>query len=458
MYNLYKRGRVYWCRVVESDGRIRRKSTKCKDIVAAQNAAREFEREATNKDHATAKTTRLDTAVIDYIAELNRRRRSASTIEIAETKSGHFLRIWKPEFLLHALTAQKVADYIDKRAKEGVVPLTIKKELGALKGILDVAKHLNKWVGEPKGVLPLLYSGEHKPRSRWLPMGEFERLLANLDKARAAHIAFIVATGARRGESFRARRSDVDFVREVVAIRGTKTKGAADDVPVTEMMKPILQFALEAAPGRDRLFAPWGNLTRDLKAACVRAGIAECTPNDLRRTFGKLHRHAGVEPHLLASMLRHTTDKLAQTTYGKVTGAETGELVKAAIKSVSNSSLTYEKKKIGLDEREASADPNGALEALKQLDYAGADSGDRIPDLRFTKPESPNRAERLQKGTKVGKSRARNSSAVPDMQIGGQTAANRELASDRHPAFGIEQDAAEDEIWAVVDAAERGEE
>jgi len=331
---LYKRGGVYWCRVRDARGVKVRKSTGCTDYQAAEIAARGFEREAVDPEYAAAKASTLGDAVTAYFAELRRRKSSAATLEIAETKCGHLVRLWKEELPLTHITAKRVHEYIDQREGEGAKPLTIKKELSALKGVLDVAKHTSSWFGDVSKVLPMRYGGKHQPRKRWLTRLELVALLAELTPHRAAHIAFIVATGARLGESMRAQKSDIDFARGLVHIRGTKTVAAEDDVPITPLTIELLRYAVEHGRNRPTLFRPWGKLHRDVIVACKRAGIAKCGPNDFRRTFGTWHRLAGIAPNVLALMLRHTTDKLAQTTYAKLRGDELAAVVHGQLKAL----------------------------------------------------------------------------------------------------------------------------
>jgi hypothetical protein len=153
-------------------------------------------------------------------------------------------------------------------------------------------------------------------------------LLQNLEPHRAAHVAFIVATGARRAESFRACREDVDPKGLTIRIRGSKTERANDRVPITGLTRDFVLFAIQKAPSDVPLFAPWGKMNRDIAAACVRAGIDRVSPNDLRRAFGKWHRLAGATAEQVGLLLRHTTDTLAQTTYAKVSAADIGEALR----------------------------------------------------------------------------------------------------------------------------------
>lgn len=335
---LYRRGRFWWARVTDERGRIVRVSTRCTDAEAASAFADEWERRAANPAYRRAAEATLEDGIRDWFAELDRRKLSEATISIARTKAGHFVRLWGADLPLLHITNDRVLGYIDAREGElagrEAARHTIKKELGALKGILEWARFRGVFPHDLATVLPPKYSSGHRPRSRWLTLDEARRLIRALTPDRAAHVAFILATGARRGESFRARREDVhhDDVEPYVVLRGTKTERAREDgtVPITGITYLFLRFALERAPGKGAkpLFRPWGKMVRDLDKACARAGIAKASANDLRRTFGKWHRLAGASAEQVAVMLRHTTDKLAQTTYGRIDGREIGRHVR----------------------------------------------------------------------------------------------------------------------------------
>ena len=284
-----------------------------------------------------------------------------------------------------------VTEYIDSRLADEVTAFTIKKELGHLRQVLVIARYNKVFHLAPEEVFPPYFSGGHKPRERFLTPRELDLLVAQLDNWRAAHVLFIVATGARWGESLRARRGDVDWEARAVHLRGTKTNSADDDVAITKLAHELLERSLAMSPGRDVLFHSWDNAIRDIKAACVRAGIPKASPNDLRRTHGKWLRLAGASPALISKQLRHTTDKLAQTTYAKVSGRETAALIDAQLTGVSN-----------LYPEGASDDSEEHPMRDETPEKPSAPGHTRNADLRFRKPTS----ERRSVGTKAGLRRA----------------------------------------------------
>lgn len=327
--------RYIWARLRNEIGRIKRIPTKLRNEQAAIEFANEWERKAANPAYRRAAEATLGAAISDWLADLQRRAVSAATYEIAETKLGHFVRVWGEAWPLIRIDGQLVLAFIATRERERAQPPTIKKELDELRRCLKLAKFVERFPRDLGTVFPPGYSARHKPRTRWLTPEEAVALIKQLDERRGAHVAFILATGSRRGESFRARRADVhlDADNPHVEVRGTKTKRARDTVAITGITYPLMVYALQHAPETQRgpLFDPWGKMVRDLKAACVRAGIERASANDLRRTFGKWHRLKGVSVEHVSVLLRHATDTLAQTTYAQMSGADIGPTVRGLV-------------------------------------------------------------------------------------------------------------------------------
>jgi len=330
---LYWRGKFLWCKVRDRRGRIRRRATRCSDEAAASRVADEYERQSSDPVYGAAAETRFGVAVQAYLDDLVRRGRSAATKEIAVQKTGHMIRLWTKDLPLAKLGPELVVQYIDRRKSEDASNYTIVRELGHLRQVLKIARYRGQYHLDPGQVFPPYFTAGPRTRKRWLTLDEARALVAALSSERRAHVVFILATGARASEAVRARRRDIDLATGLVHIHGTKTESAEDDVPVTWITSPLLGFVLAHAAGREVLFLPWQNINRDIAAACVRAGIVHATPNDLRRTFATWHRQRGLDPHAVSRLLRHTTDKLAQTTYARLQGVELASVINAELGS-----------------------------------------------------------------------------------------------------------------------------
>jgi len=164
-------------------------------------------------------------------------------------------------------------------------------------------------------------------------MDELRLLLDDLPCDRSAHVAFIVATSACWHESELARPEDADIGNWLVLIRGTKRKRRYRKVPVvSNAQRTLLTFALQHAAGEGGLlFRPWSNVRRDLREACQRAGIAPCSPNDLRRTFAVLLKTLGVPNDLIAPMMGHEDSRMVERVYGRLSTEALAQRVAATI-------------------------------------------------------------------------------------------------------------------------------
>ncbi|MBK7862479.1 MAG: tyrosine-type recombinase/integrase [Archangiaceae bacterium] len=124
------------------------------------------------------------------------------------------------------------------------------------------------------------------------------------------------------GEAERVRRKDVAEGLSQVHIPGTKTKYRDRMVPIfAPWQRSLLERAMEHASGRDgMLFAPWSNVRRDIYAACKRANIEMCSPNDLRRTNASWLRAEGVPAEIIGqAVMGHREGRMVELVYGRMT-------------------------------------------------------------------------------------------------------------------------------------------
>ena len=370
----------------------KRVSTGCLDEKAASIWADEEERRRANPRHAAAAKATLGACIRDWLAEQRRRKNAQPTIDKEEMRAGHFAHLWGVTFRMALLDARKVEAYIATREGEAA-QVTVHDELGTLRGILKVAKHHGLWRGEIAEVLPVAYARKARKVDRAPTPQEVTALLAQLRKDRAAHVAWLVATGSRISETFKARRSDVDLDKGILHIRGTKTKLADDDIAITSVSRPWLDFALANAPGKDVLFLPWGKYWRDIAAACVRAENAKVTPNDLRRSFGTWHRLAGAHVPDVARLLRHGDDKLAQTTYARIGGEAHGAVIQKQLET--GTSNLHQKGRSNSDsapQKPAQQPDDGDEPHEKTRQTVGTPDVSRTHGLSFRKAEDNGRS------------------------------------------------------------------
>lgn len=353
---IFRRGDVWHAWWYTPEGRREQRSTRCHDKRAAEEVARRWERDAADPAHAAARDATL-TGALSLLLEDRKRRAAAGlgsleTLEYYRQKAGHWVRVLEHDasgayvpLRLTSLSASLVDEYLHQRRSESATEHTLHKELVTLRASLKLAKRRGQYLGDLGAVLPIGHSPAYVPRTRWLAPDELQRVLAQLDAGRAACVAFIVATGARWGEAVTARRADVAADHAEVLLRGTKTKAARRVVPIpSRAARELLAYALEHADGADYaaahadteadpglLFAPWGNVIRDLKAACKRAQIPTASPNDLRRTCATWLRASGATPDLIGTFLGHTTSVMAERVYAQLSPSQLGERIRVSL-------------------------------------------------------------------------------------------------------------------------------
>lgn len=245
-----------------------------------------------------------------------------------ECKTGHVIRLLG-NVRLSELTHAKVFAYTEKREAETAKPHTVHRELTTLRLILRSAIQAREFSGDLKAVLPR-YSARYTPRTRFLTLDELLAVCAHLEPSRAAVLAFIVATSARFGEAFRARRSDITPAS--ILIRGTKTEKSRRFVPMLSVMWPLVAYALARADGEgDALFSPWSNLRRDVHRACARAGVETFSANDLRRTTGTWLVKMGVPYELVAKVMGHASTAMLVKVYGQLDTGDVARLIEQRV-------------------------------------------------------------------------------------------------------------------------------
>lgn len=315
----------YYARSVAGETSKVQRSTRCTDRRAAERVVAQWERDAADPRASKARQATLRQALqlvldrADRLAQTGRR--SVSTASFYDAKIAVLAKLLDPDKtkLLASLCADDLDRYVATRREQGVLDTTIAKEIGALRLALKLATRTGLWVGDRAAVLPELEDAAYVPRTRWLTHEEVQRLLAELVADRGARVAFIVATGARWSETESTTRAQVDGA--IVHLRGTKTAASDRLVPLAlESQRQLLEYALSHAEGD--LFTPWASVRRDLAAACRRAKIAPCTPNDLRRTFTHWLRGAGAPSDLVALAMGHADSRMVERVYGRLVGAE----------------------------------------------------------------------------------------------------------------------------------------
>jgi len=351
---VYLRGRIWWGWYYDAQGTRHSQSTKCRDKRSAEATVREWERGAADPNYAASNEATFESGLKQMILDRRMKRRAAGTFHMIGVKGGHIIRIFGSATPLNACVgvngARMVDLYVTTRLDEGAAHNTVQKELSVLRSVFKVAKRRGEWRGEVATVMPDGFSAEYVPKKTFLTGPQVQRLLPELSPDYAAQAAFFIAVGPRSAEALRARREDIDLQAGQVWIRGTKTDLSEAFVPIVGAAWDLLEYALKHARGGEggAMFGRWSNIRRDLHQACERAQlklIAEhlpkgvrwaelpekeqqewiarlpfprVSPNDLRRTLSTWLRQHGVEPQLIAPVLRHRDSRMVERVYGRM--------------------------------------------------------------------------------------------------------------------------------------------
>jgi integrase len=253
----------------------------------------------------------LTDALTDYL-ERGCLELAKGTLNSYMKKARHVLRVLG-DIDIHELDRDATEDYVAQRLEEGAIQGTIYKEVVVLRQALKYAKTKKKWFGEVDEVV-VNVKNKYVPRKRYLTEAELARLLEQVSPDRQLWVVLAVYLGARRSVLEALDWDHVDLARGVIEVPGTKTAASAREVPIHGSLREWL----EATPvKRGKLVLAWSNCTRDLAAACERAGMKPVTANDLRRTFISFMKQAG-QDSLVVARLAGTSQKMVEVVYAQL--------------------------------------------------------------------------------------------------------------------------------------------
>jgi integrase len=320
---IYKRNGVWYTRI-KDNGEWRKKSTGCTDRKAAEAIHAKRQRVAADP---TAHASTFGELIAAFLGAEQVQSRAAGTQSMYRQKARHLLRVIGDATPAREVEANTVDAYCNQRLAEGAHRNTIAKELITLRGALRMALRAGTYTRPLDAVLPKWDAG-YEPRTATLSPDRVRALLSALPPHRADYVRFCVATGARHSEAASVRRGDI--ATDHVHLQSTKTrrKGVGDrDVPIT----PLNAWLLEGITLPLRTWEA-GSRTRDLAAACKRAGVPRVTANDLRRTYATWLAEAGLDEKLLQRTLGHSPGSpTTRRVYAQMSAQSLGDVVRAQL-------------------------------------------------------------------------------------------------------------------------------
>lgn len=177
--------------------------------------------EAKQKKEDAAKTTLAD--LLDrYLKEITPTKRGA---DVESAKIGKLKRYEISRLPIYLVGRDAIRKFMDTAKKEGWSDNNLRKYLMLISGVFQAA--IKRWGMHLENPIRMVeVPGNGKARERRLEAGEYERLLAELKRARNPYVASVfeiaVETASRRGEILKLRRKDIDLKSATAILRNTK--------------------------------------------------------------------------------------------------------------------------------------------------------------------------------------------------------------------------------------------
>lgn len=150
---------------------------------------------------------------------------------------------------------------------------------------------------------------ENKGRS--LTLEEQKLVLRNLGNCKIGKlILFYLLTGCRRAEALLIQKKDINFEKNVIEVKGTKTQSSKRYVLISEKLKRLLQDNF------DEMFSiSHNNIGKLFKKFVDELGISGITIHSLRHTFSTNLYYLGVPDKQRQALLGHASIVMTNDIY-----------------------------------------------------------------------------------------------------------------------------------------------
>lgn len=308
----------WWASLPRPGGGSTRRSTRipiAEDPEGLKATAVRAQWRAEGHTQQTGEGGTFDDLLLAYLREVTDHLRDARRYHTAA-------RALFPHFtgrLLADIGAQEVRAYIAHRQAQGRQPGGINRELSLMSGATRWAKNELEW-DLPANPWGSRFLKPAAPRTRFLSQEEAAALLHAADGLTHApylgdYLRLMLATGLRPGEARGLTWERVDLGRRLIRFEvGDQKNNKAGTIPLNEAARAALvsraRFRASHCPGSPWVFCnqqgrPFTDIRYSFATACRVAGIKDCHPHDLRRTFGSWLAQAGIPIDRVSKLLRH---------------------------------------------------------------------------------------------------------------------------------------------------------
>jgi integrase len=317
--NLELRGRRYYLRK-QIGGKRYCRSTECWDLTAAERRADEMKVDL--RDGKFGWKASLSPTFAEWVKTYQK---TYSAKKRSADRDRQILAHALPVFggrRLSDITKSDCVAYLNQRSatpdRRKRLPRqgTLSREQGLLAAVFNRAIEEGILTANPwKGISRPPWNA----RQRVLLEDEQARLVAVLNAEYQRFLVFALGTGMRKGELLGVCRKDVDLGGRLIHVRGDLAKsGKARTIPIREEVASVISAQWDALP-RSSDEPLWkkdpSGVRAVLKRASKRAGIADVTVHDLRRTFGTRCAVAGMPLPSLQKIMGHASPEVTMKYY-----------------------------------------------------------------------------------------------------------------------------------------------
>lgn len=314
--SIFKRGRLWWCRVYV-DGLPVDESSKSNNYEVAKRHLSKMNGRKVRGELGGANAKMTIDRVLDHYLKDQALHVAPDTLKIEKLVVEAHVRPAFGKLRADKVTSAALADYRAMRTQEGASPTTCNRELGYLRTAMRTAAFTTPPMlaitNIPK--FPIVSENEFA-RQGFTEDADFEKVVSALPPYLVPLATVAYHAGIRRGELMRIDWDQVDFDGGVIRLYRGKTKtGEPRMVPMIGTMEKVLRQAKaerdEFYPDCDRVFSRMGEPIKSFKnawlAAVTRAGFKELQFHDLRRSGARNLSRAGVPERVIMSITGHKT-------------------------------------------------------------------------------------------------------------------------------------------------------
>lgn len=302
---LYKRKGIYYVKIPVQGRKPIRRTTGTKDKRKAQEYHDKWTAELWDEQRLGRKPARTwDEGIVRWMLE---RQNLPSYVNMKK-----YVAFWTRHLRGVALI-DITRDLVDEKITTHLGHLknaTKDHYVKPVRGMLIEARDEWKWIDNVPKFRTYKQTGEDE-RLRWLTPEQWRTLFRELPRHLRVIAMFSLATGLRRNNVLRLRKSDVDWVRYVAHVGQphNRTKNRRPlVVPLNRYAVMALRATWDDAPKSEHVFTYKGQPIKQVNTqawykALRRAGIQDFRWHDLRHTWASWLSQEGVDPLRLMELV-----------------------------------------------------------------------------------------------------------------------------------------------------------